>query len=464
MKHYMWLIAIALVGCTTEEPELSTAEQLLSFQSIPNGVPVKNAHGFATTISTAGSIDLTNEFFQDLGENGRRCVTCHLPTAGWTITPEQVRAVFEATQGGVIDDGLGLGAIFRLNDGANSPNADVSTLKKRRAAYSMLLRRGVIRVGIGMPANADFELIAVDDPYGYASATELSFFRRPLPSTNLKFLSAVMWDGRETFAGQSMHFNLSHQANGATEGHAEGDPLTDAQRDAIVDFELALHTAQQMDRRAGFLRAAGAQGGPDAVIDQDFYIGINDNFGDYETGAPFTPIVFDIYDAWTNSPKAARARIARGQAIFNTRLLNIRGVSGINDEAVFGFPENIPGTCTTCHNSPNAGDHSTAVPLDIGLVAESRRTPDMPLYTFRHIATGEIKRVTDGGRAMITGKFKDLGRFKGPILRGLAARAPYFHDGSAATLEDAVEFYNQRFEMNLTAQEKSDLVAFLRTL
>jgi cytochrome c peroxidase len=54
--------------------------------------------------------------------------------------------------------------------------------------------------------------------------------------------------------------------------------------------------------------------------------------------------------------------------------------------------------------------------------------------------------------------------FKGPILRSLAARAPYFHNGSAATLAEVVEFYNTRFNIGLSAQEKSDLVAFLKAL
>jgi cytochrome c peroxidase len=57
-----------------------------------------------------------------------------------------------------------------------------------------------------------------------------------------------------------------------------------------------------------------------------------------------------------------------------------------------------------------------------------------------------------------------MSTFKGPILRGLAARAPYFHNGIAATLADAVEFYEARFNIGLTAQEKSDLIAFLKTL
>jgi hypothetical protein len=44
----------------------------------------------------------------------------------------------------------------------------------RRVAYSMLLTKGLVRVGIGIPDGAEFELVAVDDPYGYASARELS--------------------------------------------------------------------------------------------------------------------------------------------------------------------------------------------------------------------------------------------------------------------------------------------------
>jgi cytochrome c peroxidase len=72
--------------------------------------------------------------------------------------------------------------------------------------------------------------------------------------------------------------------------------------------------------------------------------------------------------------------------------------------------------------------------------------------------------VTDIGRAMISGNWIDIGKLKVPTLRGLAARPPYFHNGSAATLGDVVDFYNNRFNMQLTAQERSDLIAFLQTL
>jgi cytochrome c peroxidase len=88
----------------------------------------------------------------------------------------------------------------------------------------------------------------------------------------------------------------------------------------------------------------------------------------------------------------------------------------------------------------------------------------MPLYTFRNTMTGEVVQTTDPGRALITGRWKDMSLFKGPILRGLAARPPYFHNGFAATLADVVEFYDVRFDIGLSAQEKSDLAAFLRAL
>lgn len=112
----------------------------------------------------------------------------------------------------------------------------------------------------------------------------------------------------------------------------------------------------------------------------------------------------------------------------------------------------------------NGGNHSIPAPLDIGLTDLCRRTPDMPLYTLRNTATNQTVQTTDPGRALLTGKWKDIGRFKGPMLRALAGRAPYFHNGSSADLGSVVDFYNTRFGIGLSASEKADLVAFLRTL
>lgn len=153
--------------------------------------------------------------------------------------------------------------------------------------------------------------------------------------------------------------------------------------------------------------------------------------------------------------------MARGEKIFNTKPIVITGVGGLNDK--LGVPA-IQGSCTLCHDTPNVGNHSLGMPLNLGLADAARRTLDLPLYTLRNKTTGELKQTTDPGRALISGQWQDVGKFKGPILRGLAARAPYFHDGSAATLSDVIDFYDARFSIGLTAQEKADLIAFLRSL
>jgi cytochrome c peroxidase len=69
------------------------------------------------------------------------------------------------------------------------------------------------------------------------------------------------------------------------------------------------------------------------------------------------------------------------------------------------------------------------------------------------LATSTCKTTTDLGQALIDGKFDHVGKIKGPILRGLSARAPYFHNGAAQTLFDAVRFYENRFGLVLSAQD-----------
>src|SRR5205823_3170404 len=151
---------------------------------------------------------------------------------------------------------------------------------------------------------------------------------------------------------------------------------------------------------------------------------------------------------------------------FNSRPIIISGVAGLNGQTFASgvtVPDSIAGTCTTCHDSPNVGNHSVKAPLDIGL-ADPTRAPYLPVYKLVNLTTHESVHVTDPGRAMITGKWADVGKFKGPILRALAARAPYFHNGSAATLDEVIDFYETRFHLGLSAQQKADLVAFLRCL
>ena len=225
-----------------------------------------------------------------------------------------------------------------------------------------------------------------------------------------------------------------------------------------------MFTAQSFDFSAGKLTAKGATGGPVNLSAQPFFVGINDVLS-----PGFDPNAFTTYKAWASltdtSARAARESVARGEALFNTFPITITGVAGLNDLPGLST---VNGTCTTCHDTPNVGNHSVALAINIGVTDYPAQggldISGLPVYTIKCNSTGATVRTTDPGRALISGKCADVGKTKGPILRALAARAPYFHNGSAATLRDAVEFYDQRFNLNMTEQQKADLVAFLQTL
>ena len=468
----MSLLLLSACGGGGSADTQAAAPTVMAAQAAAPAAQQPNRNGAALTFTASGAIDSANPFFKPFG-NGRTCASCHDQGQGWSVTPQGLQARFAATQGA--------DPIFKLVDGANSPQALAGTLDQKRLAYSMLLTKGVIRVGLPIPAGAEFTLQRADDPYGFASAAELSLFRRPLPSANLKFASTVMWDGRETISDSlsaicimganpaqcfaPLDFNLARQANNAVRGHAQASAdLSAAEQRQIVDFEKALFHAQASDSAAGDLTQGGGLGGPARLSSQDFYFGINDvAAGDYLTGAPFDRNAMALYGAWRNlgGPGAsaqdqARAAIARGEGIFNNRPMNIVQVAG------FAGPQR--GSCTSCHNAPNSGAHSVARMFNTGVAAAVRRTPDMPLYTLRNTVTGETVDTTDPGSAMISGKWADVGRFKTPNLRGASARAPFFHDGSAPDMEAVVRFYDRRFQMGLNPQEAADLAAFLKAL
>ena len=460
---------ILLMAGTAAIPAQAANEQ--SRRSDP--LVTADPSGYLQTHTPSGSIDSSNPFFQSLGSNGRSCNSCHRQAQGWTISAAEIRQRFNQTNG--------TDPIFALVDGAVSPLADVSNVYARRIAYAMLINRGVLRVGLPIPANAEFKLTAVDDPYGYASARELSLFRRPLPATNLIWDTAMMWDGRETFAAfkppmdagidiADINASLTSQARDAILGHAQAVTApNDAVLKQIVDFESHLFTAQLIDNQAGRLNHGDGMGGANILAQQRFWVGINDVLGGDPTEEPFDAKAMRLFDAW-NDPHAnmsfdpgdhARAAIARGEDLFNSMPISISGVAGLND--VTGVPV-IQGSCTSCHDTPNIGNHSVALPIDIGVADASRRTPDLPLYTLTRYSTGEVVQTTDPGLALLTGKWADIGKFKGPILRGLAARAPYFHNGSATNLIDVVNFYDTRFKIGMSVRQKNDLVAFLSAL
>ena len=492
------LLALTLAGPLAAQEPTPTATAHEGLQVFPD------ATGIGATVNVNGRVDESGAFFQSLGTNGRSCATCHVADQAMSISTSNVQRRFLQSRG--------KDPLFAAVDGANCPNARAGSA----ADHSLLLKNGLIRVFLPVPLNAQYSISVVRDPYGCALVPDpnggqpvVSVYRRPLATANLNFLSAIMFDGRETKSplnvesslSANLSADLSQQAIDATSIHAQGRQApTAAQLLDIVTFERGLYTAQAYDLAAGALQAGGAQGGPEYlanVVAALYHPGINDSLGADPDGTAFNPQAMTLFPAWSNAYErggdfraelraAARRRIAAGEVIFNSTPVHISNVRGLNDNAALGSPTTFTGTCTTCHDTPNTGNHSFPLALDIGTshtvlpgaepdanVAAGLAqlsVPDLPVYLIsgcpEPFSAGQPESfyTTDPGKALISGLCSDFNRGKGPILRGLAARAPYFHNGAAADLQELVNFYNQRFQMGLTQEQKQDLIAFLNSL
>ena len=388
---------------------------LAGCDEIPNNYPFPNSGGKDATYSTQGGVDTGSAFFTPQGTNGRSCATCHRPENGWSITPERARELF--------DESEGLDPLFNIRD-ADHPDVDLSTLEGREEAFSMLLQGKFIR-RVNVPADAEFEVIAVDDPVSDSTLTALRSFRRSMPTANFRS-NMVSWEGRNTQA--TLAEGLARQARSNITGAQEGDPAPEEIIQEIVEFEMALNHAQLIVPGVGYLGGGGAEGGPEAHADQGLVEG------------PFT-----LFDAWIDHGNPRKAQIARGQALFNDGDANGR-------------------TCGGCHNAANNGQNVDGRLFDIGASDPDVANPDMAVFTIRHKVTGEIIESTDPGRAIRTGAWDDLNRFKTMNIRGLASRAPYFHGGTAETLHDVVTHYEEKLGFDFTEQEEEDLVAFMNAL
>ncbi len=394
--------------------------------TLPNDKPFANSTGTSSSHSTLGNASLTQSFFQKLGANDRTCGTCHLPSDDWSVSASSAQKIF--------NDSEGLAALFQF-DGQNVAGADLSTVEARRNASSLMINKALVRFNLTLPTTgAEFTIVASEGTYGNpVNATNLVVFRRILPTTNFAKLTTVLWDGRGNTIPNTVTPRdiVTAIFTGGTLLHAQATTAPPAEKgEQSSDLLFSLTSAQRVDNVAGKLDLAGALGG----------------------AANLTPALvegaagFDIFNAWASSPSADRKQIARGQNLFNNRT----------------FPNG--GRCSACHSVRNQGNNANGVLFNIGISDASRRTPDLPLYTLMNVATGATMQSSDPGLGITTGKWADIGKFKAPVLRGLAARAPYFHNGFAKDLEAVVNFYNGRFNIGLTDAEKADLVAFLRAL
>jgi len=478
--------------------------------ALPQVVEYGNEYGRFGLVNDAGSIATDGHpFFEAIGTNGRACVTCHQPADAMSISVTTIRERWSATRG--------TDPLFAAVDGKNCPHLPQGD----PASHSLLLDRGLVRVALpwpprsatGEPVEPEFEIEIVRDTAGcnshpdyglHSAAPTISVYRRPRPVINLRYVTSSKF-GVSPIVGKSgalaavdpatglpVNMNmmadareptLRTQAQSAAAAHLElKRELTTAELDAIEAFETQLYGAQIESVEAGRLdEADGPPGlGPMAMA----------RGSDGVLGNNTTRYVFPMGDAWhrlmergadvpAREQDAFRASVARGHDVFFFRTFWIRDAMHINS---VGLGNPIKRTCSTCH-----GMHMTAMDtangwMDLGTTnlpwaKEEPVSPwspgpsQMPLFKLTcredlppHPFLGREIYTQDPGRALISGKCNDIGAIVIQQFRGLAARAPYFSNGSAATLSEVVDFYDRRFNIQYTDQERIDLANFLSVL
>ncbi len=374
--------------------------------SFPWQEEYSNPEGSVTVLNQNGLVRTQGHaFFEALGTNNRACITCHQPSNGMSISTLTLNERWKQTEG--------KDPIFAAFDGSNCP----SLPQDRNASHSLLLERGLFRIPLQWPPRGvkpEFSLEVVSDPAGCNKPGAVSVYRRPRVAANLKYVATLMADGREA--------TLESQAISAAFGHeqATAHPTVE-QLKQITDFEKQLYMAQGTDIRAGLLTEADAPAllGPEHVAQ-----GLRQlvSFASWKDPRD---------ERITGLQREFRQSVARGSEVFQAQ-------------------------CARCHNEGMA-----TVPMNIG-TTNVERGSGLPI--FRIVCADKTIETSDPGRALITGKCSDVGAIVMQQFRGLAARAPYFSNGRAKTLDDVVDYYDRYLKGGFTAQEKQDLVNFLKVL
>jgi cytochrome c peroxidase len=279
------------------------------------------------------------------------------------------------------------------------------------------------------------------------------------PETGVLLSGNIMADGRATTLKAQM------QDAGAT--HLQmTKTMTPQDMAAITDFELRVYTAQIKGPNGLALDADGAKGGPDTLAtSQPGQLG------------SIGHAVWSEYAPWENSPKstldpqarAFRASVARGARIFRDKTFLISDSSGINTPMGFGNP--VRNACAFCHNMSQMGNDVAPGQVDLGTTTQpfADPAPHLPLFRITclgkpHPYYGRVILTSDPGLALTTGRCADVGKITLQSMRGLAARAPYFSNGSAKDLAGVVDYYERRYHIGYTAQERQDLINLMSVL
>lgn len=461
-------------------------------RTFPAQVDYENDEGVLRTLLTGAPMPTKGHpFFEPVGPNGRACVTCHQPADAMGLSAKSAQQRW--------DDTGGRDPLFAAYDGSNCPVLPQS----ERASHSLLLDYGLVRIQRpwpvkswnGKPVTPDFTIDVVRDPttcnstpkYG-PKAGNISVYRRPRPVANLKYLVAVgfAYDpkqgmplpldpvSKKPLSGNLMADGragtLDDQMRDAASTHLELLGQMNAQQRAqIEDLILRIYTAQQKGPSGAALDADGAAGGPKTLADSE--PGQLGSIG---------RAVWSEYAAWGKLSDAAKAKlskdelafrqsVARGALVFRDKTFLITDSAGINSPVGFGNP--VRNSCVFCHNMSQMGNDVAPGQVDLGTTTLPFADPAPHLPMFRiaclkqpHPHYGRVIYTSDPGYALSTGRCADVGKITLQSMRGLSARAPYFSNGSAKDLRGVVDYYDRRYNIGYTEQEKRDLTNLMSAL
>ena len=403
-----------------------------------------------------------------LGGNGRACADCHVPSEAFQLSPAIARARFEALLAKLSDNKNADDPLFRPVD------ADDFRVNGDRATdFSNLVENGLVRVMMPLPPNVrliDPATCATPDPV-QCTATDETFvdlWRAVMPVHNVAItgpdgvppiwppaprvpIMGVEPNGPNLQGGyqhDARFGTLQEQARGALIAHAQVsiEPPTDM-LDDLAAFQQTLFSSPGVETLAN------------AIISGT---------------TPFPDPDGDLTELEQ-----------RGKVVFNRACATCHGgalhPSGSTSETA--IPRPLP---ARYHNVITACPRPTT---DGFAPCPPRLARNARLYRLT-LANGSVQFVTtsDPGRMLLTGQPGDLGVMDVTQLRGISRTAPYFHNNSAATLDEVLDHYDAFFRNvarrlpppNLppflssnglvvdrgvvTADERAALVAYLRKL
>ena len=414
VKRITFLSFVAFFGALAILSPLSGFGQ----DSIPPGSTQLNCDDPPCDAVARGRAAFHDRNLNQLGGNGRACSDCHIPSEGFQLSPEAARARFDAL----------------MEKRAHNPNADDPLFRPvdaddfrvngdNASDFSNLVENGLVRVTMPLPLNVKLIDPATGQP---SDETSVDLWRAVMPVLNVAITGAdgvlPIWaplaQNRVPILGQDPNGpnrqggfqhdarfgTLQEQARGALFDHAQVSVEPPARMlDDLAAFQQTLFSSSEVELLANAIRS-GSTPFPDP------------------------------------DPELSELE-QQGKAVFSRACAQCHGgalnPSGSTPESTIVRPivryHNIQSACPR----PATHGYSPCPPR----LARNARTYRITL------ANGAVQTFTtsDPGRLLLTGQIADLGVMDNTQLRGISRTAPYFHNNSAATLEEVVDHYTAFF-------------------